>query len=829
MTIIDDYSRWTTVYAMKNKSDSLQCFKIFHKAAEAHTRRKIKTIRSDNGGEYNSSSFRQYLDSHGILHQTTIPYTPQQNGVAERMNRTLINLVRSMLQAKDVGKSFWAEALQTAVYIRNRVTSSSLPPNITPHHLWYSSPPDLSHARVFGCQCYYVLPKMKVKKLDARSREAIFIGYLTQSKGYKVWDIQLCKCVASRDVKFLETCDPPTNDTSSNDCHSVDLPTMEHSGKAEEVMNRGGETTVRFNTASAHDENESDQSSDAEEVDTQNECTEPLQRLSSLPTTEPRRSTRQRQNTGEWWKASANIALSARVVPPSYKVATSMENIDFWMPGIEREHDCLLRNKTWKLVNHEQGMHVLPCKYVFRIKNGAPKARLVALGCLQLYGVDYLETFAPVVKVETIRMLLALAAMLDLECEQMDVVTAFLNGDLEEDIFMEVPQGLKSKANEGKVCKLLKSLYGLKQAPRQWYAKIHEYFVNCLGFSTSLNDPCLYIRHSSSYMILVALYVDDLLIVGNSKQHISNLKGELSKRFEMKDLGPAQTMLGVEIRRNRSERKLSISQIEYTEQVLKRFGMESCRSTDTPMQKSGPADLNLPDQPLPTNVPFRQAIGSLIYLVSCTRPDIAFAVHRLSQSVESPQNHHWTAVKHVLRYLSGTKSFGIQYGGSNNKGDSIIAYSDSDYAGDTASRKSTSGYILLLSGGSISWKSKKQPIVATSSCEAEYIACCAATKEAIWLSRLYAEVRNVKNPTPITIMVDNNGTIDLAQNSTVGERSKHIDVKYHFVRESVQKKKVSLNRCDTADQVADPLTKPLEKVKHQKFTKLQGLSPVHDI
>ena len=241
------------------------------------------------------------------------------------------------------------------------------------------------------------------------------------------------------------------------------------------------------------------------------------------------------------------------------------------------------------------------------------------------------------------------------------------------------------------------------------------------------------------------------------------------------------------------------------------------------MEKSSLTELNQEDQLLPTNVPYRQAIGSLIYLVSCTRPDIAFAVSRLSQYLENAQNNHWDAVKRVLRYLSGTQTFVIQYGGVKDRSKKIIGYSDSDYAGDTVQRISTSGYIFVLAGGAISWKSKKQAVVATSSCEAEYIACCAATKESIWLSRLLAEITQLPNPEAINIMMDNNGAIDLAQNSTIGERSKHIDVQYHFVRESVASKKVSLSRCDTEDQVADPLTKPLERVKHQKLINLQGM------
>jgi len=515
--------------------------------------------------------------------------------------------------------------------------------------------------------------------------------------------------------------------------------------------------------------------------------------------------------------------MSARVVPISFKAATNDDNIDFWQPGIDREHDCLLRNNTWTIVDRVPGMHVLPCKYVFRIKDGKPKARMVILGCKQIFGLDYYHTFAPVVKFTTIRTLLAIVATQDWECEQMDVVTAFLNGDLHEDIYMHIPQGLQTAESEGKVCKLNKALYGLKQAPRQWYAKIHDYLTNELNFTSSINDPCLYIRKISNMILIIALYVDDLLLIGNSKSTIDKLKGEFKKRFEMKDLGPVAVMLGIEIKRDRPNRKLYISQKEYTENVLSRFGMEQSRPVTTPMERPT-SRLNSELDNNPVDAPYRQAIGSLIYLVTGSRPDIAYAVSKLSQHLDKPLHSHWISVKRVLRYLAGTRTHGILYDGA--RGIEVEGYSDSDYAGCLESRKSTSGYIFLIAGGAVSWKSKKQSNTATSTCEAEYMACCSTTKEAVWLSRLISDIRFLENPEPITIGIDNAGTIYLADNPAINERSKHIDVQYHFVRECVQLEKIKLVHCSTDNQLADSLTKPLERVKHSRFTELQGLRSI---
>ena len=524
----------------------------------------------------------------------------------------------------------------------------------------------------------------------------------------------------------------------------------------------------------------------------------------------------------EWWIApKANIAkaLSARIIPLSYKSAVSPENVDFWTPGIEKEHQCLIKNKTWELVERRAGMHVLPSKYVFRVKNGGPKARVVLLGNLQIFGLDYVRTFSPVVKMVTIRTILAIATALGWDIDQMDVVTAFLNGDLNEIIFMEIPEGLRNESNKNMVCKLLKAIYGLKQAPRQWYAKMHHFLVDDLGFTSSINDPCLYTRKTSSGITVIGLYVDDLLITGSSRSEIDKIKGELSSKFEMKNLGEASTILGIQIQRHRASKKLFISQNDYAIQVLHRFCMQDSKPVLTPMDRGGiPSDAS---ESLDKNIPYRQAVGSLMYLMISTRPDIAFAIRCLSQYSENPEEKHWSAVKRVFRYICGTVSKGILYDGS--KGLKPLGYSDSDYAGCKESRKSTSAFIFLLSGGAVSWKSKKQTCVATSSCEAEYVACCLATKEAIWLSRIVSDILCSEICHPISIGVDNNGAIDMAYNAVINDRSKHISVQYHFVRESLSQNLVTLRKESSTSQLADPLTKPLDRVLHQRMTRLQGI------
>ena len=426
----------------------------------------------------------------------------------------------------------------------------------------------------------------------------------------------------------------------------------------------------------------------------------------------------------------------------------------------------------------------------------------------QTSGVDYNETYSAVVTMITIRTVLAVVACNNLELEQMDVKTAFLNGDLNEDVFMAVPEGLRTSNSENKVCKLLRSIYGLKQSPRQWYSKMHEFLLS-LKFTSSRNDPCLYIRHLSSGILIIALYVDDLLIAGSPKEESASLKSELSRRFEMKDIGAARVMVGIKITRDRANRKLFVSQLEYAHTVLERFGISVSKPVVIPADKTYFNLSHMRSDPI-SNSKYRQAIGSLMYVTIGSRPDFAFSIGKLSQCCDNPSKNHWAGVKRLLRYVIGTHDFGILF--DDTQSTEIRGFSDANRAGCKTTRKSTSGTVFLIAGGAVSWRSKKQTCVATSTCEAEYIAPCDATKEAIWLSRLVADQI-------VDICVDNDGAIVSAENASVNTRNKHIDINRHFVRDSVQSNLVSWVRISTENQLADPWTKPLDQVSFQNHRK----------
>ena len=441
-------------------------------------------------------------------------------------------------------------------------------------------------------------------------------------------------------------------------------------------------------------------------------------------------------------------------------------------------------------------------------------------GYEQEYGVDYWDTFAAVVKPVTTRVLLALGASLDWEIEQMDVKTAFLHGKLAETVYVEQPTGY---TRAGGVCQLQKALYGLKQAPRVWYRTLAEFLLE-LGFQKCVYDGALFVNETTG--IRVAVYVDDLLILGPAVEAIRALKDQLQHRFRMTDLGPVCDYLGMTVTRDRGARTLSISQRGQITKTLESARMENCAPSKTPLVEGrqlepSPAGWEAPNT---DRTAYAAALGKLNYVMVMTRPDIAFPVSKLGQFAANPSAHHWQALKRLYRYLKGTMDGGIQYGGSGRE---LTGYSDSDWAGDVASRKSTGGYVFTLVNGAVSWSSKRQGCVAKSSTEAEYMAISRAGDEAIWLRSLFTELmpEQIK---PIVLWSDNQGAIHLSHNPEYHARTKHIDVSYHVIRERVEQRLIDLKYLPTGEMPADGLTKALGHVKFGEYVQRLGLKTVKE-
>ncbi|KAK8669710.1 hypothetical protein V6N13_107134 [Hibiscus sabdariffa] len=638
ITFTDDFSRYGYIYLMRHKSEALEKFKEFRNEVQNQHGKSIKALRSDRGGEYLSHEFDELLKECGIVSQLTPPGTPQWNGVSERRNRTLLDMVRWMMSHSDLPISFWGYALETAAFTLNRVPSKSV--QKTPHEMWTGKRPN-------------------------------------------------------------------------------------------------------------HDE------------------------------------------------------------PKTYQEAVSSPDSEKWLEAMRSEMDSMSDNQVWTLVEPPEGIKPIGCKWVFKKKTDMDgnvqtyKGRLVAKGYRQIHGIDYDETFSPVAMFKSIRILLAIAAFHDYEIWQMDVKTAFLNGKLEEDVYMTQLEGFVTPENAGKVCKLQRSIYGLKQASRSWNLRFND-AIKEFGFIRNEDEPCFYKKFSGSIVSFLILYVDDILIIGNIIPTLQSVKAWLSSCFSMKDLGEAAYILGVKIYRDRSRRLLGLSQSTYIDKVLKRFNMETSKKGFLPMTHG----ISLSKEMCPSTsqerermsqIPYASAIGSIMYAMICTRPDLSYALSMTSRYQANPAEGHWVAVKNILKYLRRTKDVFLVYGGEEQL--SIKGYTDASFQTDKDDSRSQSGYVFRLNGGAVSWKSSKQDTVADSTTEAEYIAASEAAKEAVWIKKFITELGVVPSISDaLELYCDNNGAIAQAKEPRSHQRSKHILRRFHLIREIVDRGDVEICKVHTNDK-----------------------------
>jgi hypothetical protein len=469
------------------------------------------------------------------------------------------------------------------------------------------------------------------------------------------------------------------------------------------------------------------------------------------------------------------------------------------------------------LVDLPRGHRPIGVKWVFKLKRDElgevikHKARLVAKGYVQRQGIDFEEVFAPVARMESVRVLLCLAAQFNWVLRHMDVKSAFLNSELSEEVYVLQPPGFIKKGDERKVLKLHKALYGLRQAPRAWNSRL-DAELQKLGFINCKAEHGLYTRVKNKQRLIVGVYVDDLIIMGRSTADVNQFKTEMKRIFCMSDLGALSYYLGIEVKQ--SDQGVWLCQNAYASKLLEKTGMKNCNPYAVPMETKLKLSKES-DSPLVDATEYRSLIGSLRYLLH-TRPELTFSVSYLSRFMESPRQEHMAAIKHILRYVAGTLDFGLFYPRGNGGDLGILGYSDSDMAGDVDDTKSTSGMIFFLGDNPAAWSSQKQRVVALPSYEAEYIAGTGAACQGVWLRRLLEELIGTKVVVP-RIKMDNQSVIALGKNPVLHNRSKHIKTKYHFIRECVEHRKICLEFVGTHDQLADILTKPLARVRFQEL------------
>ena len=827
LLVKDDHSGMMFVYFLKDKSLVTDAFRKFLVEWKAVTKSgSINSLRTDNGTEFTCGKFQKLLLDNGINHEVSCPYTPEQNGFIERAIRTVTESARTMIQSANCGNYLWAEAVNTAVYVLNRVTVLS--DTKSPLELVTGRKPSIDHLRIFGSRAFAHVRDQGRTKWDSKAVEMMLVGYGNVDGVYRLWLKSKRKMFVSRDVKFIEP-DPKRTITLEVSDSSVKLPEIVVTPTTPTKVTIKEDSPARVDQVEEDREPEEVTQSSHLEVDESEEefhSMSPMNEDSSTPGKIDGRLRNIPKVTTYRDKRPYNkshLALMATTTsdePRTYSEAITCDKSTFWKKAMDEEMKSLEKNRTWILVDRTPGMNVVSNKWVYKVKTKADgsvdryKARLVAKGFTQKEGIDYTETFSPVVRYDTIRCLLSLACQNNMNLTQFDVKTAFLNGYLEEVIFMEEPLGFETSSGS-KVCKLTKSIYGLKQASRAWNTRLKKVLID-FGLKQSLSDPCLFVSDQKDLYLM--LYVDDGLVISSNPQLEEELMVTLQKEFEI-TTGDCSSFCGLQIIRKPDQ--IILHQETYCRKVLERFKMEDARSVSTPADSH--IKLVASKEESDKRIPYPELIGSLLYLSNLTRPDICFAVNKLAQFMTCYDQSHWTAGKRILRYLLEKPNLGIVY---SRKDSGVECYSDSDFAGEVESRRSRSGNVIMMNGGPVLWMSRKQPYLTDSTTEAEFVAASFASRSIMWMRNLFMEV-GLKIPGGVPFFIDNQPTIKLIKNPQASQRTMHIDIKYKTVLEKYQTGLIDVKYVPTTANIADIFTKPVVPQVFCNLISLLSLIPVN--
>lgn len=771
MTVLDDYSHFSVVFPLVQKSQATEKLIEYIRRLENETGNTVQRIRCDHGGEYTANKLKDFCKIKGISLEYTLPYTKQSNGVAERLNRSLCDKVRTLFAETNLPKTLWCEAIQCATYQLNRSPSSAINYK-TPCFMKYGTC-DLSRLRAFGAKAWAtIIPKLD--KLSKRGKETRMVGYNTV--GYRLWNPEENSIIISRDVRFDESDTLYKKEENKERKYIQEEENQEN--KIETRQEEKQETDIMQGKGNEQVTNE-----EILNEDSTKEITTRSGRIVKPPA-----------HLDEY-ETNIVICLSANT-PSSYEEAI---NHTEWKEAINKELQALEKLETWEEKELPKGKKAIDTKWIFKEKDeGTKKARLVVRGFQQQKGDVFDNNYAPVARHSTVRMFLSKAVQEDLMITQLDIPTAFLNGKLKTDVYIKVPQGLELK-NTNTVLKLRRALYGLTESPKCWNETIDN-FAKKNGFQRSDYDYCMYFK-ADTWMLI---YVDDILIIGNGQDTINALKTE----FNAKCLGEVRKFLGMEI--ERSVNTLIVKQETMIEKILKRFNMTDCKGIKTPMEIQYNIQVNENDEIL--DVPYRELIGCLIYLTVTSRPDLTFVVSYLSRYLDKPNESLWKAGKRVLHYLKETKDKGLVF--KKIEDTNLYGYSDSDWAGDRSDRKSVSGGIILHGVNPIAWFSKKQSCVALSTAESEYIAAAATAQELVNLKGLS---KHLNNNCDALLLVDNIGAISMSKSYENSKRTKHIDIRAHFLKDIVERSVISIEYVNFNVNLADLMTKSLCKEKFENF------------
>lgn len=815
IAFVDAHTKFTWIYFLKQKSEALQAFKQFLALIDTQFSTKSKALQSDWGGEFRP--FTSLLTELGIVHRLSCPHTSHQNGTVERKHRQVVEMGITLLAHAGMPMKYWDHSFTTAVHLINRIPSTALRDFVSPYEALLKTKPDYLDLRTFGCACFPYLRPYNNHKLQLRSKECVYLGISPNHKGHKSMSPE-GRIYVSKDVLFNEfrypyneifLTSPPTHNPSTPFPAHIPL-----------VPARPAMSPVTFSTPSAPVVAPRNTSSPAPV--TSNIPSSESSPLSNdtipIPSPPPVMNKHPMITRSKTGNLKPRVLLS-QIEPSTVKQALSDPK---WLEAMQAEYMALLNNQTWTLVTLPPHRKPIGCKWVFRVKENPDgsinkyKARLVAKGFHQQARFDFKETFSPVVKPVTIRVILTLALTFNWPVQQIDVNNAFLNDHLEEEVFMVQPPGFEA-SDKSLVCKLNKALYGLKQAPRAWYERLTKALLQ-FGFCPSRCDPSLFTFSAQGARLFVLVYVDDILITGTSSQLISDLIHKLNAQFALKELGSLDYFLGIEVKRLKNG-CLLLNQSKYIRDLLLKANMAESKGISSPMVASCKLSRFGTDTMADPHL-YRSVVGALQY-ATLTRPDITYSVNKVCQFMSNPLETHWKAVKRILRYLKGTIYHGLLLRPAQPGAVfSLRAYCDSDWATDPDDRRSTSGSCIFFGPNLVSWSAKKQQLVSRSSTEAEYRSMANTTSELTWIQSLLCEL-NVPTHTP-TLLCDNLSAVMLSHNPILHSRTKHMELDIHFVREKVIAKSLLVTHVPSHQQIADALTKPLTSTRfHEMRDKLK--------
>jgi len=823
----DEYSEFTYVQFAKDKGMIHELLAKTIIEFEEESGQTIRKIHTDQGSEFTNRNVELLLIKERIKHETSAVYTPQQNGVIEREMGIVTGMARAMLSASRLTLDLWEEAIRAAVYLKNRLPTKKS--RQTPYERFIGRKPTVEHIVEFGTEVHIIKKGEHMYKFDKRTEHGWVVGYTRRRNTYRVYlkeskrVIETCEVIMTphNTVVAIETDPEPKREEEGMTLKFETLQNPDNapenqntapraSGTNEEERERQSKLLETF-FEEFRAENGVDVSSLVEPIDvdqTQRRIQE--RELPPIPTNEihvqPITNHRMLLSTVE-----------VRI-PETFVEAVTGSMKEEWKKAIKNELEAHEENGTWEIVDRKPEYRLLKARWVFTLKRDKQgnierfKARLVAKGYNQREGLDYKETYAPVTGINSIRTLLALCASQGWTLEQFDVTTAFLNGILEEEVYLELPDGVK--ALQRKCLRLVKALYGLKQAPKAWYGRLKSTMTQ-LGFKQLETDICVFTNSQTNTH--VAVYVDDGLVIGSNHEMCTQVIKDLNQQFKTK-LVKTEVFLGMELTKHSN--KITLSQSTYIDEMIRRFQLQDAHGKSSPSFEV--KEMFQLEEDTKTLAPYRELIGSLQYCANHTRPDILFPVNFLARFNQDPHEKHWKAARSILRYLKATRDYKIEY---TCGGLEITAYSDSDLANDPQDRRSISGGLVMMSRGPIIFLSKKQTIVGLSSTEVEYVAACEVARELAWLTQFLSELK-VRIERPPTIYIDNQSTIKQITNGDTNKNNKHVDIKYHYVRNALQDRLFELRYVNTDKQVADYLTKNLNGNKLKELVNLSGIRQV---